>query len=584
MSTPVPLSVVIITKNEEGRLAECLASAKWAAELIVVDDESTDRTVEVARRYTDRVITRRMEIEGIHRNFAYAQATQEWIFSLDADERFTPELRDTIAALLATNPPLNGYTVPRKNFLGRRWLQHGGQYPSHQLKLFRKGHFKYEEAEVHPRAFLDTATGTLKGDLIHYSYRDLGDFVGKLNRQTTLETRKWLRDKRAMGVRKGLWRTVDRFYRTYRSKEGYKDGLLGFIMAILAGMYQFLTFAKYWTATHTAAPQPGGSPPRDGLNVPSGKAEDPARETSAQELAQRERARSLEQARDERARAAAPISSQGKSSAVLRMGAPDGRTRQTITAVVLTKNEAARIRRCLEAIAWVDQIVIVDGQSTDGTQAICREYGATVLDRPFSGDFGEERNYGNAHATGDWILQLDADDVVTPEFRQAAERILRDGTPRAAFQFRRTNCFLGHWMHFGGWDHYSLHFFRRGRARYKGRVHHALLVDGSIGTLHAAVEHYPFDSIEQFVDRQNRYTTLEAQELIDLRGGPIPEPELRYQIVVRPAKLFWKLYVKKQGFRDGGYGLIFSGLFSFVHFIKWAKAWELSNRAGIDKT
>ncbi|OGX39998.1 MAG: hypothetical protein A3C53_01845, partial [Omnitrophica WOR_2 bacterium RIFCSPHIGHO2_02_FULL_68_15] len=238
MPNPVPLSVVIITKNEEGRLADCLDSARWAAELIVMDDHSTDRTVEIARRYTDRVVTRRMEIEGTHRNAAYALATQEWVFSLDADERFTPALRDEIAALLAGNPPLNGYTVPRRNHLGPRWLRHGGQYPSRQLRLFRRGHFRYEEAEVHPRAFLDTQTGDLQGDLIHYSYRHLDDFVAKLNRQTALETRKWLRDGRPMTIRVGLWRTVDRFARTYWAKEGRKDGLLGFIMAILAGMYQ----------------------------------------------------------------------------------------------------------------------------------------------------------------------------------------------------------------------------------------------------------------------------------------------------------------------------------------------------------
>lgn len=261
--------------------------------------------------------------------------------------------------------------------------------------------------------------------------------------------------------------------------------------------------------------------------------------------------------------------------------APKART--TITAVVLTKNEAGKIRRCLDAIRWVDEIILVDGESTDGTQNIAREYGALVINHPFGGDFGEERNLGNAHAASDWILQLDADDLVTPAFRQAAEAILRDGAPHAAFRFRRTNCFLGHWMRYGGWDHYSLHFFRRGKARYQGRVHHALLVDGSIGTLKAAVEHYPFDSLEQFVDRQNRYTTLEARELVDLHGT-FSSKELRYQVMVRPAKLFWKLYVKKQGFRDGMHGFLFSGLYSFVHFLKWAKVWELSDRAAVDKT
>ncbi len=252
MSSTVPLSIVIITKNEEDRIAECLESVKWAKEIIVLDDDSTDRTQEIARHYTDRIITRTMDIEGKHRNFGYDQATQEWIFSLDADERVTPELKSAIETLIATNPPLNGYTVPRKNYLGKIWLKHGGFYPSRQLRLFRKGHFKYEEAEVHPRAFLDTETGILTGDVIHYSYRDLDDFTAKMGRQTTLEANKWVRDNRQMSTSKALWRTVDRFYRSYVGKKGYKDGLLGFIMAILGGMYQFLSYSKYWLETKDA--------------------------------------------------------------------------------------------------------------------------------------------------------------------------------------------------------------------------------------------------------------------------------------------------------------------------------------------
>ncbi len=255
MPTPVPLSVVVITKNEEGRLADCLESVRWAAELIVVDDFSTDRTLEVAHRYTARVVQRRMEVEGCHRNEAYALATEEWILSLDADERVTPALRDEIAALLPSQSPLNGYTIPRRNYLGARWLQHGGFYPSAQLRLFRAGHFKYEEVEVHPRAFLDTETGHLRGDILHYSYRNLEDFAGKLNRQTTLEAMKWLKANRPLGVGTGLWRTVDRFARTYWGKEGHRDGLAGFIMAVLGGMYQFVTLCKHWTTRRPCAPR-----------------------------------------------------------------------------------------------------------------------------------------------------------------------------------------------------------------------------------------------------------------------------------------------------------------------------------------
>ncbi len=524
MPGPVPLSVVVITKNEESRLKECLDSVRWVGEILVVDDESTDQTAEIARQYTERVIQRKMDIEGRHRNWAYAQARYDWVLSLDADERITPELRDEIMALLKGQPEFPGYAVPRRNYLGARWIRHGGWYPSAQLKLFRKDRFRYEESEVHPRALMDGACGRLTHDLIHHSYRNLEDFVAKLNRQTTLEARKWVQDGRRMTLAQALWRSVDRFYRAYLSKEGYRDGCLGFIAAVLGGLYQLVSYGKYWQMKQ--AGKGGASSPE-----------------------------------------------------TLPLEKPSREGRATLSAVILTKNEAKQIRECLERLRWADEIIVVDGESADGTPEICRSYGAKVVSHRFEGNFGQERNIGNSHATGDWILQLDADDRVTREFQHAALQVLRESGPHAAYRFRRKNCFLGRWMRHGGWYHYSLHFFRRGNARYEGRVHHDLLVDGTVGVLEAPIEHIPFHSLEQFLDRQNRYTSLEALEIVERRGR-ISDKELNYQIRRKPAKLFWKLYVKKQGFREHFHGLLFSALYSFVHFIKWAKVWELSENKG----
>ncbi len=243
----VPLSVVIIAKNEAARLRDCLKSVEWAEEIIVVDDESTDATVSIAREFTDRVFVRRMEAEGRHRNWAYAQATKPWVFSLDADERVTPELRDEITALLAGNPDCQGYSVPRRNFVGATWVKHGGLYPSAQCRLFKHGVFRYEdEAEVHPRAFMNGPQGFLKSDIIHYTYRDFTDIIGKLDRQTDLEARKWYREKRKGGLGLALWKTLDRFWRAYFKKKGYKDGVIGLFLAVNSGMYQFLSYVKYW--------------------------------------------------------------------------------------------------------------------------------------------------------------------------------------------------------------------------------------------------------------------------------------------------------------------------------------------------
>jgi len=258
----VPVSVVVITKNEAGRLRDCLRSVTdWADEIVVLDDESTDGTAGIAREFTGAVHVRAMDIEGKHRNFAYALARNEWILSLDADERVTPELALEIAGLLAGTPDCNGYTIPRRNFLGGVWVRHGGMYPSAQLRLFRKDKFRYDElAEVHPQAYMPDPRGALKNDILHYTYRDFTDAIAKLDRQTDLEARKWFREKRKIGAFSTVRKTVDRFCRAYFMKEGYKDGVPGLFLAVNSGMYQFLSFAKYWELKRAARQTPSGKP------------------------------------------------------------------------------------------------------------------------------------------------------------------------------------------------------------------------------------------------------------------------------------------------------------------------------------
>ena len=246
------LTVVVLTKNEEKRIAECLESVVgWASEIIVVDDESTDRTIDIASEYTNRIVTRKMDNEGRHRNFAYAQAKNLWVLSLDADERVTEELRDEIKQAIGHHVDFNGFTIPRKNFIGDYWVRYGGWYPSPQLKLFRKDKFRYEEVGVHPRAFMDDPCGHLKSDIIHYSYRNIEDFLNKLNNQTTREAEKWFLQGKPMTLGRFLWRTYDRFMRTYFGRRGYKDGYIGFVIAFFAGFYQFLSYLKYLEITRT---------------------------------------------------------------------------------------------------------------------------------------------------------------------------------------------------------------------------------------------------------------------------------------------------------------------------------------------
>jgi len=248
MATPIPLSVVTLTKNSKEIIDDCLKSVSgWVGEIIIVDDMSTDGTAEAVKKYTDKIFSRKWDREGSHRNVAYAKAKYDYILSLDSDERVTPELKEEIIKIFTDGPAYNGYNIPHRNFIGSYWIRYGGWYPNAKLKLFRKDKFKYEEeAEYHPRAFLEGKTFTLRNDIIHYAYRDFKNLFSKLNHQTDFEAKKWLRDKRKMSFSLCMVKIFSRFMKYYFVKKGYKDGFIGFMMACASGFYQIMTYAKYW--------------------------------------------------------------------------------------------------------------------------------------------------------------------------------------------------------------------------------------------------------------------------------------------------------------------------------------------------
>jgi len=241
----VPVSVAVITKNEADNIADCLKSCAWADEVVVVDDNSTDDTVKIAKQFTDKVVSRKMDIEGRHRNYAYSLAKNDWVLSLDADERASAELGDEIKGLLSGGPKDKAYTIPIKSFIGTRWIRHGGWYPAGKVRLFDRNFFKYEEAEVHPRVFIQGSCGHLTKDIVHYSYRDYHDFFVSINNQTTLEAKKWFKERRRINFIKMYRKGLSRFLKAYVQKAGYKDGLLGFFVSWAGALYQLMSYVKY---------------------------------------------------------------------------------------------------------------------------------------------------------------------------------------------------------------------------------------------------------------------------------------------------------------------------------------------------
>lgn len=241
----IPVSVVIIAKNEEDGIAECLSSvAGWADEIIVVDDFSTDRTVEVVRRFPVTVLQRKMENEGRHRNWGYARTRNSWVLSLDADEQASPELKDEIDRVLPA-ATCQAFALPIKTYIGDYWVRYSGWYPARKIRLFLKDRCRYEEAEVHPRPILDGTEQPLECPIIHKGYPDIEHLIASVNRQSTLEAQKWLRTGRNVTGGMVVRRTFDRFVRSYIRKRGFKDGIVGFIIGLCASLYQILSYAKY---------------------------------------------------------------------------------------------------------------------------------------------------------------------------------------------------------------------------------------------------------------------------------------------------------------------------------------------------
>ena len=241
----IPVSVIVIAKNEEKNIARCLEGLNWPDEVVVVDDGSRDRTREIAKRYTDKVITKKMDIEGKHRNYAYSLSRNNWVLSLDADEVVSGELEEELKGLFKSDIKDAAFTIPIRTYLGDYWIRYGGWYPAGKVRLFRKDKFKYEEVEVHPRVFIDGTCGHLTKDIIHYSYKDFHDFFASLNNQTTQEAKKWFNERRKIGFLKMMRKFCDRFFKSYFLKQGFRDGLIGFVTAYGNSLYQLMSYVKY---------------------------------------------------------------------------------------------------------------------------------------------------------------------------------------------------------------------------------------------------------------------------------------------------------------------------------------------------
>ena len=236
------ISVAVITKDEERNIRDCLESVKWADEIVVVDNGSTDRTLSICREYGARIFQEEWKGYSGQKNSAIEKAANEWVLNLDADERVSPELRQEMLKSLEKGQSVDGYWIPRKNFFLGRWIRRCGWYPDLNLRLFRKSRGRFGERAVHERLELEGKALTLTHPLIHETYRSLSDFFVRMDRYSTLAAQEMHRERRKFHLMDVVFRPPFTFLQMYLLRAGFLEGYLGFVLSVL---YSYYTFAKY---------------------------------------------------------------------------------------------------------------------------------------------------------------------------------------------------------------------------------------------------------------------------------------------------------------------------------------------------
>jgi glycosyltransferase involved in cell wall biosynthesis len=246
------LSVAIITQNEETNLGACLDSVSFADEIVIVDSGSRDGTCETAKQYTDKVFFRAMKGFGDQKQYAVDKTTGDWILSLDADERVSQELRHSVLSLLkadADKIPFHGYRIYRRNvYLGRPIRYCGWYVPI--LRLFRKGSGRFNEKLVHEEIIVDGPVGHLEGDILHVPYTDIFHHLEKMRLYASLDAREVLsKDRKVLGWRAPihlLGRPSCKFIEKYIIQQGFREGIHGLVLSVMAALGVFLIYAQCW--------------------------------------------------------------------------------------------------------------------------------------------------------------------------------------------------------------------------------------------------------------------------------------------------------------------------------------------------
>lgn len=228
----MPLTVIIITKNEEASIGNCISSVAWADEIIVVDSGSTDRTENICRQYTDNFYTNDWPGFGPQKNRALALATKEWVLSLDADEMISPELRRELEHVMTNPETYSAFVIPRRSSYCGRFMHHSGWWPDYVTRLFRKGSARFSDDLIHERIMVDGSMGRLKHPIIHEAFEDMEEVLETMNRYSTIGAKMMHEHGKHGNLSKAILHGLWSFFQTYMVRLGFLDGREGFMLAV----------------------------------------------------------------------------------------------------------------------------------------------------------------------------------------------------------------------------------------------------------------------------------------------------------------------------------------------------------------
>ncbi|MGD9790075.1 MAG: glycosyltransferase [Phycisphaerales bacterium] len=571
-----PPSILILTRNEEANIASCIEACSFSDDVVVLDSYSTDRTVEIARRYAHvRVYQRHFDTEYLQRNFGLKEIAYHhpWVYVCDADERVLPELREEILhEINRTDQEHSAFRLRYKNMFLGQWIRRSSGYPVWIIRLLRPDKVRYEIRATNVHPIVDGSVGTLDEHFEHNSFASgLVRWFNKHNYYSDREAFEALRVRTEglpklrqlfvgdpMAKRRAAknlsfllpLRGVLRWLHDVILKGGFLDGWAGIRYSTMISMYE------YWLEVKIAEAQRRW---REGtewwvrrlLREPGDTRPDPP-----------------------------PVAP--KSYPCREDGTP------LIDVMIPTLNESAHIEEAVKNALGLGPVYVLDSFSTDGTQEIARKAGATVVEHRFE-NYSRQKNWGleNLPFRGEWVFILDADERVTPALRDEAIRVAKSETRNSGWFVNRIVVFMGRPIRWGGlYPSWNLRFFRRGACRYEDRsVHEHMICDGETGYMKHLMVHIRRETISGYISKHVRYADMESDEWLrtSLGQGAGAAParlfrdRLRYRQWVRrevwprlPGKpvIRWVyMYLLRLGFLDGRAGWHLAALMASYEYM-----------------